>query len=205
MYKIFKKQPKNKKRIDDIRNELKDPTYNISKSKSKDIKKSLYNIEKRNIIGSRKTTRYLDELDKKILKLDKYHDYDDFEYKGRKDIKDLFKLSIDKDHYKPILVKSGYNGNYVQYESKGEKMLTLKEYLTLIDMHTRSDNIEIMIGDDNDDIIEELFKSFLQKYEENLQNKMRGSDFEFGGVNFLYYDFNEVSLSRGGSYIDSPK
>ena len=43
-------------------------------------------------------------------------------------------------------------------------------------MHTRSDNIEIMIGNDNDDIIEELFKSFLQKYEENLQNKMRGSD-----------------------------
>ena len=58
LYKSFKKQSKNKKRIDDIRNELKDPTYNIYKSKSKDIKKSLYNIEKRNIIGSRKTTRY---------------------------------------------------------------------------------------------------------------------------------------------------
>ena len=71
--------------------------------------------------------------------------------------------------------------------------------------HTRSDNIEIIIGDDNDDIIEELFKSFLQKYEENLQNKMRGSDFEFDGVNFLYYDFNNVSLNRGGSYIDSLK
>ena len=52
-------------------------------------------------------------------------------------------------------------------------------------MHTRSDNIEIMIGDDNDNIIEELFKSFIQKYEEDLQNKMRGSDFEFDGVNFL--------------------
>ena len=37
-------------------------------------------------------------------------------------------------------------------------------------MHTRSDNIEIMIGKDNDEIIENLFKSFLQKYEENLQN-----------------------------------
>ena len=72
-------------------------------------------------------------------------------------------------------------------------------------MHTRSDNIEIMIGDDNDDIIEKLFKSFLQKYEENLQNKMRGSDFEFDGVNFLYYDFNKISLNGGGSYIDSPK
>ena len=72
-------------------------------------------------------------------------------------------------------------------------------------MHTRSDNIEIMIGDDNDDIIEELFKSFLQKYEENLQNKMEGPDFEFDGVNVLYYDFNKISLNRSGSYIDSPK
>ena len=72
-------------------------------------------------------------------------------------------------------------------------------------MHTRSDNIEIMIGDDNDDIIEELFKLILQKYEDNLQNKMRGSDFEFNGVNFLYYDFNKISLNRGRSYIDSPK
>ena len=34
---------------------------------------------------------------------------------------------------------------------------------------------------------------------------MRGSDFEFDGVNFLYYDFNEISLNRGGFYIDSPK
>ena len=72
-------------------------------------------------------------------------------------------------------------------------------------IYTRSDNIEIMIGDDNDDIIEELFRSFLQKYEENLQNKMRGSDFEFDGVNLLYYDFNKISLNRGGSYIDFPK
>ena len=34
---------------------------------------------------------------------------------------------------------------------------------------------------------------------------MRGSDFEFDGVNFLYYDFNKISLNRGGCYIDSPK
>ena len=77
LYKIFKKQSENKKRIDDIKDELKNPTYNISKSKSKDIKRTLYNIEKRNVVGSKKTNRYLDELDKKILKLDKYHDYDD--------------------------------------------------------------------------------------------------------------------------------
>ena len=72
-------------------------------------------------------------------------------------------------------------------------------------MYARSDNVEIMFGDENDDIIEQLFESLLQKYEENLQNKMRGSDFEFDAVNFLYYDFNKTSINRGGSYIDSPK
>ena len=46
LYKIFKKQSKNKKRIDDIREELKNPPYSILKSESKDIKRNLYNIEK---------------------------------------------------------------------------------------------------------------------------------------------------------------
>ena len=72
-------------------------------------------------------------------------------------------------------------------------------------MHTRSDNKEFVNGDDTDEIIKGLFESFLQKYEENLQEKMKGSDFEFDGVNFLYYDFNKISLNRGGSYIDSPQ
>ena len=72
-------------------------------------------------------------------------------------------------------------------------------------MYTRSDNEKFMNGDDTDEIIKGLFESFLQKYEENLQNKMKGSYFEFDGVNFLYYDFNKMSLYSGGSYIDSPK
>ena len=79
----------------------------------------------------------MDELDKKILKLDKYDHDDDFEYRGIKNIQNLLKLSIDKDHYKPILVKSGYNNNYIQYESKGDKILTLKEYLALIQQYLR--------------------------------------------------------------------
>ena len=56
-----------------------------------------------------------------------------------------------------------------------------------------------------DQFIEELFKSFLQRYQEGLQEKMRGSEFEFDGVNLLCYDVNKISLNRGGSYIDSPE
>ena len=35
--------------------------------------------------------------------------------------------------------------------------------------------------------------------------KMRGSDFIFNGINYLFYDFNRVSISKGGFYIESPK
>ena len=51
-------------------------------------------------------------------------------------------------------------------------------------MYTRSDNEEFMSGDDTNEIIKLLFESFLQRFEENLQNKMRGSEFEFDGINF---------------------
>ena len=62
-----------------------------------------------------------------------------------------------------------------------------------------------MIGSDTSDVINELFKSFLQRYQESLQEKTKGSDFEFDGVNLLYYDFNKISLNRGGSYIEPAK
>ena len=71
-------------------------------------------------------------------------------------------------------------------------------------MHTKSDNVEIMMGSETDEIIEELFKSLLQRYQEGLEESMRESEFIFDSVDTLYYDLNKISLSRGGSYIDSP-
>ena len=36
-------------------------------------------------------------------------------------------------------------------------------------MHTKSNNVEIMNGSETDEIIEDLFESFLQKYQERLE------------------------------------
>ena len=47
LHEIFKKQSKNKERIDNIRKDLKDLSYKLSKSELKEIKTNLYNIEKR--------------------------------------------------------------------------------------------------------------------------------------------------------------
>ena len=200
-------------------------------------------VKKKSLLGQKNPRKYLDELDEKIRKLDKYYHDENFEFRGIRNIQDLFKLPINEDCYKATLVKSSYNNNYIQHESKGDKILTVEEYPGLIESylaymindykskgewkiqltaeinftslkpnsdetrirHTKSDNTEIMIGSDTNEVIKELFKSFLQRYQEGLQEKMRGSDFAFEGVNLMYYDFNKISLNRGGSYIDSVK
>ena len=72
-------------------------------------------------------------------------------------------------------------------------------------IHTKSNNIEIMIDSDTDEIIGDLFKFLLQRYQENLEGKMRGSEFVFDGVDVLHYNLKKISLNRGGSYIDSPE
>ena len=56
---------RNKKRIDVIREFLKDLSYKVSKSELKEIKKNLYNIEKGKQFESKETMSYLNELDKK--------------------------------------------------------------------------------------------------------------------------------------------
>ena len=139
--------------------------------------------------------------------------------------------------------KSAFNGNYIEYESKGDKdkNLSPKEYLDMIrpylsDMindhktqsewkiqltmqinfisskdseetrnkHTKSYNIEIMMGNETDEIIEKLFESPLQNYQKDLEESMRGSEFVFDSTDLLYYHLQKIGLERGGSYVDSP-
>ena len=72
-------------------------------------------------------------------------------------------------------------------------------------MFTRSTPEEFMIGSETEEVAENLIMSILQKYQDNLQNKMKGSDFIFNGINYLYFDLNRITISKGGSYIESPK
>ena len=71
-------------------------------------------------------------------------------------------------------------------------------------MHSKSDNTKIMIGTETDDIINELFESFLKKQQEGLETKMEGGNFVFESVDLLYYSFHKIGLNNCRSYIDSP-
>ena len=194
----------------------------------------------------------LTELEEILSKTKKDFDYDDCEYRGIRNLRDLFVLSIDEDYYKPRIVRSAFDGNYIQYESKGDKgkNLPIKKYLKMIKpylndlinnhkthgldetwlekpssewkiqptmainsisskdsnetrtMDTKSNNVEMIIGSDTN-IIKKLSASFLQRYQEGLEESMRGSEFVYRSADVLYYNLNKASLSTGGSYIDS--
>ena len=58
-------------------------------------------------------------------------------------------------------------------------------------MHTKNDNIEIIMGSETNEIIEKLRKSLLQKYQEGLEEPMRGSEFIHDSVDLLYYLFKK--------------
>ena len=76
-----------------------------------------------------------------------------------------------------------------------------KDFNETCTMHTKSHNIEIIMGSKTDNIIAELFESVLQNYHKDLEKTMRGSEFIHDSVDLLYYHLQK----RGGSYIDSPK
>ena len=54
-------------------------------------------------------------------------------------------------------------------------------------MYTKSHNIEIMMGNETDEIIEKFFESLLQNYQKDLEEPMRGSEFAFDSIALLYY------------------
>ena len=63
-------------------------------------------------------------------------------------------------------------------------------------MHTKSDNLEIMMGNETDEIIEDLFESFLQKYQEWLEESMRGSEFAY---EVIVYRFPQMDKKQKGN------
>ena len=153
------------------------------------------------------------ELDKKI---NNNNTNDDF----IENIRYLFSI-LD---YEPLLRKTGFDNNYLEYMSNGNNSLSFNEYLELIKsylydlinvykakgewklqlsaeisfvsqkpdsneirvMYTRSTPEEIIIGCETEEVVENLIMQLLQKYQDNLQNKMKGSEFIYSMELIIY-------------------
>ena len=61
-------------------------------------------------------------------------------------------------------------------------------------MHSKSNNIEIMINDKADEIIENLSESLLNRYQIGLETSMGGSDFSFDCVYLMCYKLHKINF-----------
>ena len=68
-----------------------------------------------------------------------------------------------------------------------------------------SDNEEIRLGDEIDDIIKRLINSFLNNYQKEEITLRNGCNFLFESVDLLSYHIHKTTMKRGSSYIKSPK
>ena len=53
-------------------------------------------------------------------------------------------------------------------------------------MYSISNNIKIISYKDVNEVVNEIFESFLSEYQDNLETSMRGSDFIFDLVQLMY-------------------
>ena len=72
-------------------------------------------------------------------------------------------------------------------------------------MYTISDNIKLIMSSETNDITEEPCKSLLQKYQEGLEESMKGSQFTFDSVDLLSYKLQKQVLTERDHHIDSPE
>ena len=63
-------------------------------------------------------------------------------------------------------------------------------------MHSKSDNIEIMINDEADEFIKEIFDSLKNRYQNNLE-----FEFIFDYVHLLYHKCHKINSNCLGSYM----
>ena len=196
-----------------------------------DFKKQ-HNYHDNEYKGIRGIKRLLNQFDKYYFKLIKTinsfiskSNYIEYKSKGGKD-KNLspnehlnmirpYLSDMINDHKTPMDLKVQSRNEVIDYETQlGEWKMPLTMRINFISskdseetctMHTKSSNVEIMMDSETDDITDELFQSLSQRYQEGLGESMRGSAFVFNNFDLLHYHIQNISLNRGGSYVDSPK
>ena len=113
-------------KISEIRMILSKLGNTITINDEKKIKKELHEIEKKKNLWDNESKEIYDHLVKLVRTLDKkekfkYHDCNDLDYHGLRNIENLFDSVNDIDYYKPMLVKSSFKENYKYYEIRGDK------------------------------------------------------------------------------------
>ena len=72
------------------------------------------------------------------------------------------------------------------------------------EMHSKNGDIKCISRNDANEAVSELFKSFLSRFEGNLETSITESDSIFDSVQMMFHKCRKVYSRSGSSYIDSP-
>ena len=103
------------------------------------------------------------------------------------------------------MIKKKKNGEWKIQLIMKISFISSRNFIGSSDMYSESDNFEIMIRGNTNEIIKDLFNSILRRYQGGLHESMRGSEFVFDYVECLNYIYHKVDLKRSGSYIETPE
>ena len=70
-------------------------------------------------------------------------------------------------------------------------------------IHSKTDNIEMIINDKVDEVTEELFQSLLSRYQIGFETLLKGSGFVSSYENLLQCQCQRMNFKLVVSYIDS--
>ena len=112
-------------------------------------------------------------LNTKVMLIKKTLSIKEYVEELRQHLKDINNLKI-SDTWK---VQSTIAIDFMPFKDADEKRV----------MHSKSDNKEIMVGKETDEIIKELSESLFSGYQKGLEESMKGSDVAFGCANLSYY------------------
>ena len=138
-----------------------------------------------------------------------------------RDIRNLFEHEEEENYSEPVAASNFGSNSYIECKSNGNKSKTqsAKEYLNRIRpylkniinnlkkiainfiasmdndeervMNSKSDNTKIMMNEEADEVIKQLFDSLKNRYQNNLES-MEVSDFVFNYIYLLYYNIHEI-------------
>ena len=84
--------------------------------------------------------------------------------------------------------------------------ISTKDFEETRTIYSASKSVEILMGSHTDDVIDRLFDTTLQKFQQAIEiSNERGGEFTHESVVLLYYYFQKIDIRRAESYIKSPK
>ena len=67
--------------------------------------------------------------------------------------------------------------------------------------HVQTDNLKVLVTNEEIIVLYELFHNFKNKYQEGVNNIGQGSGYSYNGTEDLSINFRKIDLNRGSSYI----